>query len=103
MLTIIIVINNNIVILYTSLFSRYKFRFFQKVNFVGTYFRGCYFCGYESSWLADGTWLAHGFVYSAVMGYNELYNQYKEILEAIYREKEKFSIFLLLQWWKIEK
>jgi len=53
---------------------------------VGTYFCGCYFRGYESC--------AHGFVYSTVKGYNEFYNQYKEILEAIYGEKrEKFDRF----------
>jgi len=48
-----------VLIPYTSLFSRYKFScFFQKVNFVGTYFVGVIFRGYESC--------AHGFVYSTV-------------------------------------
>ena len=47
---------------------------------------GVIFRGYESC--------AHSFVYSTVRGYNEFYNQYKEILEASYREKkEKFRSF----------
>jgi len=34
------------------------------------------------------------FVYFAVRGYNEFYNQYKEILEGSYGEKkEKFQFF----------
>jgi len=46
---------------------------------LGIYLRGCYFCGY-----------AHGFVDSAIRGYNKFYNQYKEIWEASYREKRNF-------------
>jgi len=42
---------------------------------------GIIFCGYELC--------AHGFVYSAVRGYNKFYNQYKEIWEATYREKKE--------------
>ena len=55
--------------------------FIQKFNFVGTYFRGCYFL-----WLRI---CAHGFVDSAIIGYNKFYNQYKEIWEASYEEKRK--------------
>jgi len=69
-------------LLYTPLFLWYKFLcFIQKFNFVGTYFRGCYF-----SWLRI---CAHGFVDSAVIGYNKFYNQYKEIWEASYEEKKE--------------
>jgi len=47
---------------------------------------GVIFCGYESC--------AHSFVYSTVRGYNEFYNQYKEIWEASYGEKkENFDPF----------
>jgi len=48
---------------------------------MGTYFHGCYFHGYELC--------AHGFVDSAVRGYNKFYNQYKEIWEASYGEKKE--------------
>jgi len=47
---------------------------------------GVIFHGYESR--------AHSFVYSTVRGYNEFYNQYKEIWEASYGEKkEEFDPF----------
>jgi len=45
-------------------------------------FVGVIFHGYESC--------AHGFVDSIVRGYNEFYNQYKEIWEASYGEKREF-------------
>jgi len=67
---------------YMSLFSWYKFScFIQKVNFVGNYSRGCYF-----SWLRI---CVHGFIDSAIIGYNKFYNQYREIWEASYKEKRK--------------
>jgi len=38
----------------------------------------------------------HGFVDSAVIGYNKFYNQYKEIWEASYEEKRKnFNPFVV--------
>jgi len=81
---------------YMSLFLRYKFSCFFKRSilwvliFVGVIFRGYELC-------------AHGFVYSAVRGYNKFYNQYKEIWGLFMERKGKFSILLLFQWWKIKK